>query len=355
MKKLVLIILSLSLAFPVMAADFLPPQPWPKKGPWFEGWYLRLTDSTQKRSFATIMTSYTSERGGSIDRQNLKGYQALLVDDVNNLGTALKIEEFPERTSQIGAFWQTTNRSGISTLTENSVDLRFEDGTRLQMEIGERKPWSADAGWWGPAGYLTLLKFFPLQWFVASMGSPTKYKLTIPSKNLVLEGEGALHIEKNWGKMFPEAWIWSQATSEDNSAHLMLAGGPLHFGPLWVNTYLVGYKTGQLDLEFQAGQLLDTEFTSKIDACQGRISLLSRNTEYSLLIQAQAPPDTFSFLSTPGPKGYMEKTAIESFRTKIEVTVRKGGQLIERRVFQNGALEFGGAWMSCDSGAKISP
>ncbi len=293
------------------------------------------------------MTSYESNPNQTMDRQKLKGYQALFLDDSKLLTAPLKLEEFPEETSQVGAFWQRASAAGPSRLTENSVDLFFADGTRLQIEIGEHKPWSADAGWWGPSGYLTLLRFFPLQWFVASMGSPSKYKLTIPSKNMVLEGEGSLHIEKNWGKMFPKAWIWAQATSQDHKAHLMLAGGPLHFGPVWVNTYLVGYKTETLDLEFHVGQFLETEFSSQIDACRGHFTLHSRNSEYSLLIQAQAPRHTFAYLSTPGPRGYVQKTAIESFQTDIEVTVRKKGQLIEKRRFQNGALEFGGHFMNC--------
>jgi hypothetical protein len=346
---LVLIIFLLFTAHPTFALDFHKAQKWPQKGPWFEGWYMRLTDVQNKRSFAIITTSYTNDTQNVIDKNNLKGYTAFLIDDELNLKSPYVIENFPEQT-QLNEFWVQPSQSMMvidSKLDRDSLNLGFDNGTFINMQFSDHKSWSANAKWWGPSGFTTLIPRFPLQWFVVSLGTKTKYRINIPEKNLVLEGEGYTHIEKNWGKMFPKAWIWLQGTSESNEEHIAAAGGPLQLGPLWMNTYLVGYKSKKLDVEFHVGQGLDTEYSSQILGCRGELSLHSRNSEYSMLIQAKAPRDSFVFLSTPDKNQYKKNNAIESFQTEIVVSIRKKGQLIERTVFKNAALEFGGAFMDC--------
>ncbi len=95
------------------AVDFFAPQKWPEKGPWFEGWYIRLTDPANKRSFAVIVTSYTNDANKQIDKKNLKGYQAFLIDDEAQLSKPYVIEDFPKKT-EISNFWLKPN-----SLTEN--------------------------------------------------------------------------------------------------------------------------------------------------------------------------------------------------------------------------------------------
>lgn len=340
----------------VLARDFYSAQVWPKQGPWFEGWYARITDHREQRSVAFILTSF--RRGTEI-----AGYESLILHDPK-IGKPMVWERFPDRT-HIGPFYQ--NPESGNELRKESVRLQYSaegsNGSRLlPVEMiaawGNPKPWSRELSSWGPAGWVTFLRWFPLQWFVYSLGSEVRYKITLEQADgtpLVLAGSGSLHMEKNWGRNFPKAYMWLQATSADHSSHLAIAGGKMEFGPLFLETYLVGYRSPRYQVDFRLGQALNTEFASRRSPCEGKYELMAQNNLYHLRVDSHAEPSSFFGLSTPDKNSYVPNHAMQSFASRTRARLFQRGRLLETLYFENSALEFGGEFRRDASGALCAP
>jgi hypothetical protein len=338
-------------------ADLMQPQRWPRQGPWFEGWYIRVTDPAESRSFAIISTTATHEqrpiRGRPLNSTGvvLPGYQALMLATPEQL-TPVIIENFPSETrlkaERLNQNFQWSTASG-SSLTRDRADLRFVDESgqeeaRVEFTMEDPIPWDPSGRGWGPASWGNLLSgWLPLHWYVHSLGSRVGYRIERLGK-AVLEGRGYAHVEKNWGSVFPEKWIWIQATRADNKAHLALAGGPLNWGPLDLSGFLVGLRSLGGDFDFNPSQIGFGQ-AETIDACAGRFELEIWNARKAMSVRATAPPNSFGPLAIPTVRGYERDGAHQSFLATVEVAARDrwSGEVLAQETFsQSAALEFGG-------------
>jgi len=337
----------------------MKPQSKPSHGPWFEGWYIRVTDPETQRSFALITTSSTVQKSGLSFDSIMPGYLAFLYD-LTPGGQTHSVEYFPQKT------WVETSgpdlpadsdfkwtADGYGFLSEHEAQMKLPTGDEVSFQLGKRMPWSKNWSDWGPEGWASFFSFLPLKWYVDSLGTPTEYRLKIAATGEVITGHGYAHIEKNWGRAFPLAWMWLQATSEDNSSHLAMAGGPLSIGPINYTTYLIGYKTKTLDLEIRPDQALDAQYETQIDPCRGTFFIQASNSYQKILIKAQAPLDSFAPVSIPTVAGYEKNGGIESFSSQIQVKAYEGDVLLEEQTFQGAALEFGAADMKCQDPARV--
>lgn len=349
-----------SLIADLFARDFMVSQKWPKKGPWFEGWYIRVTDPDNKRSFAFIVTGYSGSESLKldIDKSELNSYQTLMIDSPNDLKEPLVMERFLKK-SNVGPFWQSIESQ--SFLNRNSAHLNFnslkseahENGLSAELKIkwSNDKLWNKSLPGWGPGGWVTYQDWFPLQWFVQSLGSKAEYQIELndtegkygpAGSKIILKGSGFAHVEKNWGKKFPASYMWLQGTSKDNTSHIAIAGGELEMNPLKINTYLVGYRSAKYQVDFNLGQFFETSFQTTADACKGRFELQAQNSSYRLRVEALAKPETFFWLSTPSENQYQRKGTVQSFQTEIRASLYQHGELLETLTFTDSALEFGG-------------
>jgi hypothetical protein len=148
--------------------------------------------------------------------------------------------------------------------------------------------------------------------------------------------------------------MWAQAVSDDGSAYLTFAGGDLGIGPLKAHSYMLGYRSKGRSIDFRIAQGFSDSFVDEIDGCNRKFTLEANNDSYMLKLVASAKPETFANLSIPTQTGYQPNGAVESFSATIEVQLyKKSGllmpsyKLVEKRVFQQAALEFGANAMSC--------
>ncbi len=50
-----------------------------------------------------------------------------------------------------------------------------------------------------------------LHWYVYSLATPVTWAFHDPQMtDEPLTGEGFAHMEKNWGRAFPDKWVWAQ-------------------------------------------------------------------------------------------------------------------------------------------------
>lgn len=173
-----------------------------KKG-YFEGWYLKLIDAARTSVFALIP-------GVSIGKTKQESHAFIqLINALTGKTEYFRfaIEEFSAQRNRfdvrIGSnhFWD----GGIEVALENETtslraSLRFEDIEKYPTSL-------LHPGIMGP------FSFVPgMECYHGIVNLRHTISGTMMYNNVPLDmsgGEG--YIEKDWGKSFPEAWIWMQA------------------------------------------------------------------------------------------------------------------------------------------------
>lgn len=320
-----------------------------KSGPWFEGWYYRLTDHHQKISIAVIGTSAFE------DGQIIPGYAALLFQ-VPGESAMRSIEKYPEN-STMGLtidkndfIW---NSGAYGYLKSDEVHFQMDD-VSLKLKVHTKKPWD-QFEFLGPAGLSHLISILPLHWFVENTSGKASYHLSYKENGKIrsFQGVGHIHQEKNWGEVFPDAWMWVQAISADGQSSLALAGGDVEWGEFTFNTFLVGYRSEDLVINFNLADDLLTTFEKSMDSCRGVFRLDAQNQNHRMVVTAKAPKESFGYVSIPTKNGYLPEGGIESFVAEVDVEIYEHhllsltqDRLIKKDKFRLAALEFGGSYMN---------
>ncbi|PNS18996.1 hypothetical protein CAC42_6091 [Sphaceloma murrayae] len=311
------------------------------------------------------------------------------------------------KTSDDGSFELRAPGVGYMKVAKDSIteySIEHEDFT-FSGKTTSHLPWSTSTDTpEGPLVYLPL----PLHWHVHSLGSSCSYELSIPSFPHVAaqdrSGLATVHQEKNWATSFPSAHIWVQARSgspPDTSSRpststsqvsksevsksspyhsLCIAGGQI----IGTEAYLLGYRSTThpsctptspiYELDFRppfAMRLLglSPSLTATPSFKDRTFTLSARNWFSRIDVEAKSDPGAFFPLASPFPEGHRDNFLAQSFRADIRVRVyewvwegrwwdvrgwwagsgegREGvGKwlLKEETAFQDGSLEFGGAY-----------
>ena len=237
------------------------------------------------------------------------------------------------------------NGSFVVGANQTVIDVSVGN-VKLLIRASDPVPWGPDGE--GPEGWLIRLPL-PLQWFVYSLRSRvTYYSFADSTSGKTITGKtAALHMEKNWGKAFPPAWIWSQGLAENNVT-LALSGGIVDFEVLNVTAFLVGYRhPGRgLVLNFTPA---DSVASFLHDGCRGVVRLNLTGLEHKLEVNITAPLPSFSqCLLGPEREGF-RPACVESYRAVASVRVYKRDLFefveIDRADIDHAALEFGGGYV----------
>jgi hypothetical protein len=348
--------------------SLLDPHRLPKEGPWFEGWYVRITPSSgTQRSIGLVVGSYLPKGTLRTDAEEkgLSGYAAIL--DGGTGGKPLRsFEVFPSNTRLYLNKSDIVDRDpapggtpsfrwaaeGIGQLTGDSANISLPNGVSLNLRMADVTPWNANG--LGPEGFVSLFRTFPLHWFVHSLRSRVEFEAVVPSEGgtgtETLAGSGYAHFEKNWGVSFPPAYVWMQAFDRAKNRAVAVAGGrPLKVGPVSPEAWLAGYRSPQTSIDF-APQNVGTVFESHVDSCKGQFALSAARMNRRLVLTAEAARKTFGGIAIPKDTGFEKNGSEQSFQTKITAQLfevipfsplRDKDKLLEESIFENGALEFG--------------
>lgn len=351
--------------------SLVDPHMLPSKGPWFEGWYVRFTPTSgTNRSFGAIVGSYLPPELSRRDAESLglPGYFSILESGLP--GAPLRaFEEFPSMTRMFKNRTDAVERDphprsaasfrwaaeGFGELTEESVSLKAKNGG-----AGLKASWSGGVPWnrslLGPEGFISLVRAFPLHWFVYSLGSSATFEVDLPdpqdpSKRDRVQGSGYVHFEKNWGVSFPQSYVWLQAHDTKSKTMVALAGGrPFEVAGIQPEAWLVGFRSDRFQQDF-APQNVGTLFKSDVDACRGQFRLTASFLNRKMILLASADRKTFGGIAIPKDSGFEKNGSEQSFQTDIVVRLYEvsplfggGDRLLEESSFRSGALEFGGAF-----------
>ena len=322
-------------------------------GPWFEGWYTRVSDIGGNRSIAVIGASSLPQGQSFTPGQYLPGYINVLVSEGNGAPT-LSFTVFPEQTMSLVDGEPVAGNPvplspadfewiavGYGTITQDSVDISIPGMIDVHIQTEDRLPWDIDSPDIGPYKQLDSIPL-PLRWWIHSLGSDADYQYTLyeGGGSESASGIGYAHQEKNWGAGFPIGWVWTQGISPDNQAQFVMSTAEVDMGFFILEAWIGGYRSPTVSWDF-GFFMPDTVMYTEHDACEGTFFFEMTDPDRRLTFDAFAPPDTFGYVSTPSPGGFMPETGVESFSATVDVSAYEGGLLIDQQKFHNAALEFG--------------
>ncbi len=248
-----------------------------RKRPYFEGWYYKIIDHTEKHVFAIIPGVFFGQ-----SPQNDHAFIQLI--DGNS--TQVFIEKFP--ITQFESSNQSFNiQLGANHFSANEMklDLHFENHTfQGNLLFKNINPWPVSLFSPGIMGWYAYVPFMQCNHGVVSLDHIIEGLVTYDGIKIDYS-HGRGYTEKDWGESFPDAWIWSQ------SNHFSTIGTSLTASIAiipWVKTAFPGFIIGL----FHQGKLY--KFTTynnsrveKLSPGEKRIEWVVRNKNHRLALKIE--------------------------------------------------------------------
>ena len=172
-----------------------------KKGDYFEGWYFKLVDVSQKNIIAIIPGIFISKD---------PKYSHAFIQILNQSG---KSNFIPFSSEQ---FWASKKyfeiRIGENIFRKDSIDLKLTSNELMikgHIRIENPTPWPVTLTSPGCMGWYAFAPFMECYHGIVSMDHTIHGRLNINGKTIDFS-DGRGYIEKDWGKSFPGSYIWIQ-------------------------------------------------------------------------------------------------------------------------------------------------
>ena len=333
----------------------------------FEGWYTRITADTGM-NVGVIFGSFNTSRSDAVKSTENGNLVSLIFKDNNSSSPLSTVDWHPsqlviDRCDGHPCF--TVSSSGDEDISLDgkyrllkarmsvkpdlvSYDISYSrvrslnETSSIHIDITNHTMYSSK----GPEGMFSKLgPLLPLHWYVYSVNSQATVEFSTSASSKRLSGHA--HLEKNWGRSFPNQWTWAQLNRND--VQLALAGGDLGFpSPIlnWLKPYLFAYRSQRVQLTFYPEDYILNPLKVQIHDTTSERSLRIKGSKMGIGIEVYitAPRSSFAKVQCPTRRGFMDYS-IESYSARVYLRLfqSKTGVLIEEHVFDGGALEFGGA------------
>jgi len=297
---------------------------WGASRRYFEGWYFKLVDPTEQYAFAVIPgISY------GIDGRNHAFIQLL-----DGKRCSAVYHDF-----ETGAFQPSDQdfrlKLGSNSFSNQHIKL---DLPELQGELKFRQPfpWPKTLGAPGIMGWYAFMPFMECYHGVLSMHHQIEGTLKVYDKNIDFSG-GKGYMEKDWGRSFPGAWIWTQTNhfGPDERVSVMASVADIP----WLGNRFTGYISGLLleDRLFRFATYTGAKLNVTLGEHRVEISLKQKGLH--LLLQARQAGG--GELVAP-IQGNMTGKVNESMQATVHVQLRENNILLYEGIGRNAGLEVAG-------------
>ncbi len=206
-----------------------------KKGNFFEGWYFKLIDRERKRSCAVIP-------GVSLAGKAEKPHafiQFLFGKEMRSDNFIYDFDRFRYDKKRFDL------HLGGSHFSSDSISLDLvspENRIRGEVRFLESFKWPSSLLSPGIMGPVTFVPFMECYHGVVSMDHLLEGQLEVNGQRWDFTG-GRGYIEKDWGRSFPQAWIWMQSNSfSEPGVSFMLSVARIP----WLGRSFTGFLCGLL-------------------------------------------------------------------------------------------------------------
>ncbi len=295
-----------------------------QKPPFFEGWYFKLVSADEKSKIAIIP-------GIILGKDAHAFVQVIDGSDGTTEYFTFPFDQFqaevPQFKLRIGANYFDSSRL--------LVDVEQSKG-QLSGEIrfGRLNPWPVNFFSPGVMGWYAWVPGMECYHGVLSFDHSLQGKLTLNGKEMDFTG-GRGYIEKDWGKSFPEAWVWFQSNHFNNISACIT--GSVAIIP-WIGASFKGFIVG-----FWLNGVLHRFTTyrhSKIESLEisdDHVSWVLQNRTHRLRLNAFCAQG--GLLRGPTQLD-MGKRVIETLKASIQVKLETlRGDIVFDGIGENAGLE----------------
>lgn len=203
---------------------------WGKRKRFFEGWYFKIVNSDSNKIFAIIP-------GVSISREGKSHSFIQLLDGISKQAEYFKFgfDEFRASSSRFEI------AIADNLFTKDCITLNLP-GLTGKLEFTRLNSWPNK--WYSPGimGPYTFVPFMECYHGIISMHHLIEGKLTFCNDIIDFSG-GRGYTEKDWGRSFPEAYIWLQSNHfVDSASSLKVSIARIP----WIGRSFTGFIAGLL-------------------------------------------------------------------------------------------------------------
>ncbi len=304
-----------------------------KKPPYFEGWYFKLVDRDEQNFFAVIpgVQISTNPEESHAFVQIFEGstgiveYKTYPLSAFRSADTAFDIWIGPNHFT-----------ADAISLNINSPKLSINGNLKFQS----LKSWPVTLKSPGIMGWYAWIPFMECFHGIVSMDHKIQGVLTVNSKVIDFIG-GRGYTEKDWGKSFPEAWIWFQTNHFSQPGTSLTAS--MAIIP-WIRKPFPGFIIGLWhDNHLYRFASYTGAKVDHLDISDTHIAWTVRDKQF--VLEMQAVREKGGLLHAPSAEG-MDRRVIETLDSKVSVTLTAeeitGSRLIFKDSGRNVGLEVAG-------------
>lgn len=312
-----------------------PPWYQGKKNPsqHFEGWYYKIVDQSEGHVYAIIP-------GVFINKTHEHSHAFIQVFD-GRTGEAC-YHKFPitEFRASDAAFEIHIDSNYFSS---NKIKLDLQNSTLQlsgELNFNDLTPWPKTLISPGIMGWYTWAPFMECYHGIVSLDHEIEGTLAINNQNVdFTSGKG--YTEKDWGKSFPDAWIWCQS-NHFNTENTSITGS-IAIIP-WIRRPFLGFIIGLWHdkklfrfATYNGARLIEFD----IDESTAQWVVEQKN----LILELTAHRSEGGFLQAPTINGMINKIS-ESLTSALEVVLKRvsptGSTIILKDIGRHGGLEVAG-------------
>ncbi|TXT62642.1 MAG: hypothetical protein BAJALOKI3v1_530022 [Promethearchaeota archaeon] len=305
-----------------------------KKNSYYEGWYFKLVNHKLNSVLAFIPTIALNED---------KDKKVCFIQVLDGLSSEVFYVEYP-----IEKFWSSNSqfliKIGNSYFSKEKIkldidqkginikgDIKFMDHKHIPNTL-------ISPGAMGPFAYLPFMQTYH---GIISMNHQIRGNLKLNTQKIIYEQGSKGYIEKDWGKSFPDAWIWMQTNhfaKEPRSFMLSIAEIP------WMGYKFIGFLCFLLDGNkiYRFATYTGARIRKLIPG-KGSVKIIIEDKRKTLIIKAKRG----SSASLKAPNlGLMTARSIESIDSTISIQLfnKNSNKSKEELIFQDtgkyGGLEL---------------
>jgi hypothetical protein len=282
--------------------------------PFFEGWYYKLVDSTETHRYAIIPGVFLND-----DPEQHHAFVQML-DGATGQST---YHRYPP--SDFSAARDRFDlRIGPNRFTAEKISIEIsspEIDISGSLHFGELHPWPVTLRSPGIMGWYAWVPFMECYHGVPSLDHRLNGTLMVNGQSIDLAG-GRGYIEKDWGRRFPEAWVWFQTNHFESTGTSLTASVAII---PWLRSSFAGFIVGLLhkSVLYRFATYTGARI-EQLDVGDGAVTWIIRDHEHRLEMRATRAEGGILHAPTTNDMG---RRIAETLTAHVEVTLHslKGG------------------------------
>ncbi len=209
-------------------------------------------------------------------------------------------------------------------------------GIKGTLQFSGLTPWPKMLYAPGIMGWFSFVPFMECYHGVVSVNHQISGKLEIAGKTVDFTG-GKGYIEKDWGRSFPNAWIWMQSNHFREGEKVSLMASVANIP--WVGNHFVGYIVGFLweGKVYRFATYTGAQMKAKLGEDRVELAFKDRRHELQITAHKGEGGDLISPIA-----GEMTGKVNESMQARLEVRFYRQGKLLYEGMGRNAGLEVAG-------------